>query len=188
MFPPRQLIFNAFLACPFDKVRVVIIGQDPYHDDGQAEGMSFSVPKGIAVPSSLKNVYKEIAADEAIEGWKQPNHGHLRAWADQGVLLLNTSLTVRAHKANSHKNFGWQQFTDAVIDAVNRKRQHVVFILWGKHAQLKGIGVNKKVHAVLESAHPSGLSAHRGFFGSRFASKTNDYLEEHGFAPIVWQV
>eukprot|EP00484_Ammonia_sp_Unknown_P030194 CAMPEP_0197029908 /NCGR_PEP_ID=MMETSP1384-20130603/9251_1 /TAXON_ID=29189 /ORGANISM="Ammonia sp." /LENGTH=347 /DNA_ID=CAMNT_0042459155 /DNA_START=136 /DNA_END=1179 /DNA_ORIENTATION=- len=184
IFPPLQHTFRAFEFCPWDQLKVVLLGQDPYHDDGQAEGLCFSVPSGIKVPSSLKNMMKEAKTDV---DFVDPGHGSLVKWAEQGVLLLNTVLTVQAHKANSHKDFGWQQFTDAVIKAVSEKHDGVVFILWGGQAKKKKKMINTKKHKVVESAHPSGLSAHRGFFGSKPYSKTNAFLKELGKEEINWQ-
>ncbi|GAB5367756.1 hypothetical protein AAMO2058_001258500 [Amorphochlora amoebiformis] len=185
IFPKPSQIFRAFEICPLDKIKVVIIGQDPYHNTGQAEGLCFSVPRGIAIPSSLRNIYKELKAD--IKGFRIPQHGNLVKWAEQGVFLLNTGLTVRAHEANSHKKYGWQLFTDAVVKVLNRKKG-LVFVLWGGHAQKKAANLTRNRHCIIKSAHPSGLSAHRGFFGSRPFSKINKYLEESGKNPIKWQV
>ena len=182
-FPPGNEIFNAFNLCPFDKVKVVIIGQDPYHGEGQAEGLCFSVKEGVKLPPSLVNIFNEIEADT---GRQQPTHGSLRRWAEQGVLLLNATLTVRAHQAASHQNHGWETFTDAVIARLNASREHLVFILWGAYAQKKGAVIDRTKHLVLESAHPSPLSAHNGFFGNGHFRKTNDYLAAHGLAPISW--
>ncbi|KAK8808687.1 hypothetical protein WA588_004332, partial [Blastocystis sp. NMH] len=185
IFPPRQEVFNAFIHCKWENVKVVILGQDPYHDDRQAHGLCFSVNKGIAIPPSLRNIYKEIENDLGI---KPPTHGNLLHWADQGVLLLNTVLTVRAHEANSHKKQGWETFTDAVIKEINDKKSHVVFILWGNPAQTKGRIVNRSKHLVLESVHPSPLSANKGatFFNHHHFSQANAYLKEHGMEPIDW--
>ncbi len=184
VFPPEALTFQALELTPPDAVRVVILGQDPYHDDGQAHGLAFSVPDGVKLPPSLRNIYKELADDL---GWLwQPQGGDLSGWARQGVLLLNAVLTVRAHAANSHRNFGWEAFTDAVIDAVNRLDHRVVFILWGAPAQRKRTLIDESRHAVLESAHPSPLSAYRGFFGSRVFSRTNALLAAAGEAPVDW--
>ncbi|DBA65876.1 TPA: hypothetical protein ACH3X2_002904 [Trebouxia sp. C0005] len=185
VFPASSMIFRAFNTCPFDDVKVVILGQDPYHNVNQAMGLSFSVPAGQPVPSSLKNMYKEIATDC---GCTVPKHGSLVKWAEQGVLLLNVCLTVRAHQANSHAKQGWEPFTDAAISALNRKKRNVVFLLWGKSAELKAKGVDRARHHVLTAAHPSGLSANRGFFGCRHFSKTNTYLQDHGQSPIDWQI
>lgn len=185
IYPPGPLIFNAFNHTPFEKVKVVIIGQDPYHGPGQAHGLSFSVPKGVDLPPSLQNIFKEIAADLNI---KMSRNGDLTAWADQGVLLLNATLTVEQAKAGAHQNKGWEQFTDAAIAALNQHREHLVFVLWGSYAQKKGDVIDAKRHLVLKSVHPSPLSAHRGFFGNRQFSTINQYLVEHGQAPIDWQL
>ncbi|KAL3157098.1 hypothetical protein ABBQ38_001344 [Trebouxia sp. C0009 RCD-2024] len=185
VFPTSSHIFRAFNTCPFDDVKVVILGQDPYHNTNQAMGLSFSVPAGEPIPSSLKNIYKEIAVDC---GCTVPKHGSLVKWAKQGVLLLNVCLTVRAHQANSHAKRGWEPFTDAAIGAINRKKRNVVFLLWGKSAELKAKGVDRGRHYVLTAAHPSGLSANRGFFGCKHFSKTNTYLQDHGLLPIDWQI
>ena len=183
-YPPGKLIFNAFNATPFDQVKVVIIGQDPYHGPGQAEGLCFSVPSGIAIPPSLVNIYKELESDIDFTA---PNRGNLKHWADQGTLLLNAILTVRAHQAGSHQNKGWEQFTDAVIQHLNDKREGLVFLLWGGYAKKKGRKINRDQHLVMETGHPSPLSANRGYwFGNKHFSKTNDYLETRGKAPINW--
>lgn len=186
IYPPRNEIFSAFQLTEFEQVKVVILGQDPYHGPNQAHGLAFSVKPGIAVPPSLVNMYKELAAD--IEGFKIPNHGYLVPWAQQGVLLLNTVLTVEQGKAHSHANFGWETFTDRVIAALNGQRDNVVFLLWGSHAQKKGQYIDRGRHFVLSAPHPSPLSAHRGFFGCRHFSKTNDYLRRHNIAEINWQL
>lgn len=186
IYPPRNEIFSAFQLTEFEQVKVVILGQDPYHGPNQAHGLAFSVKPGIAVPPSLVNMYKELAAD--IEGFKIPNHGYLVPWAQQGVLLLNTVLTVEQGKAHSHANFGWETFTDRVIAALNGQRDNVVFLLWGSHAQKKGQYIDRGRHLVLSAPHPSPLSAHRGFFGCRHFSKTNDYLRRHNIAEINWQL
>lgn len=183
VYPPGKLIFNAFNTTPFNKVKVVIIGQDPYHGPGQAHGLCFSVPQGIAIPPSLRNIYKELANDLQIE---KPKHGNLTKWAEQGVLLLNATLSVRAHQAGSHQGKGWEQFTDKAIEAVSENRENVVFLLWGAFAQKKIALIDTDKHLVLKSVHPSPLSAHRGFFGSNHFSKTNKYLSEHGMEPINW--
>ena len=183
IFPPGKLIFNAFNLCPFDKVKVVIIGQDPYHNIGQANGLCFSVNDGIAFPPSLVNVFKEIKADIGTE---TPNSGNLTRWAEQGVLLLNATLTVRAHQAGSHQKRGWETFTDAAIRALAEEREHLVFILWGAYAQKKGAFIDRNKHLVLCSAHPSPLSAYNGFFGNKHFSRTNDYLRINGETEIVW--
>ena len=183
-FPPAKLIFNAFDSCPFDKVRVVIIGQDPYHDVGQAQGLCFSVPDGIAVPPSLQNIYKELESDLGIV---PPKSGNLQHWAEQGVLLLNATLTVEAHRPGSHQNKGWEELTDAAIAALNARREHLVFMLWGAYAKRKGQVIDTKKHLVLTAPHPSPLSAYQGFFGCKHFSKANEYLTRHGMQPINWQ-
>ncbi|KAJ8525988.1 hypothetical protein K7X08_037207 [Anisodus acutangulus] len=185
IYPPQHLIFSALNTTSFDRVKAVIIGQDPYHGPGQAMGLSFSVPKGVKVPSSLMNIYKELKQDL---GCSIPLHGNLEQWAVQGVLLLNAVLTVRHHRANSHANKGWEQFTDAVIKTISQKKEGVVFILWGNYAQAKSRLVDETKHHVLKSAHPSGLSANRGFFGCRHFSQTNQLLEKMGIPPIEWQL
>ncbi len=183
VYPPAKLIFNAFDHCPFDKVKVVIIGQDPYHGAGQANGLCFSVNKGITMPPSLVNIFKEIAADT---GKPMPTDGDLTRWSDQGVLLLNATLTVRAGNAGSHQRRGWEEFTDAAIRILAEKRENLVFILWGSYAQRKGAFINRERHLVLTSPHPSPLSAYAGFFGNHHFTLTNDYLQEHGETPIEW--
>ena len=183
-----NLVFAAFALCQWEDLRVVILGQDPYHDDGQAEGLCFSVPQGIKIPSSLRNIYKEAASDLGVSHFGKPNHGDLKAWAKQGVLLLNTVLTVQAHKANSHSKFGWQKFTDSVIKTISKKHDGVVFIFWGKQAQKKETLIDTSKHRIIKSAHPSGLSAHRGFYGSKPFSKTNQLLAEMGKPPIDWRL
>lgn len=185
IYPPSPLIFNAFNHTPFEKVRVVIIGQDPYHGVGQAHGLSFSVPEGVDLPPSLVNIFKEIEADLGV---KMQRKGDLTPWANQGVLLLNATLTVEQAKAGSHQNKGWEQFTDAAIAALNQKRAGLVFVLWGSYAQKKGEVIDPKKHLVLKSPHPSPLSAHRGFFGNHQFSKINEYLVKLGGAPIDWQI
>lgn len=183
-YPPGRLIFNAFNLCPFDRVRVVIIGQDPYHEQGQAMGLSFSVPDGIAMPPSLLNIFKEIEGDV---GTPMPPSGNLTRWAEQGVMLLNATLTVRAHAAGSHQRHGWETFTDAAIRALSAGREHVVFILWGGYARSKAALIDRTRHLVLESVHPSPLSANRGgWFGNHHFSRCNDYLVQHGLQPINW--
>lgn len=182
-FPPGKRIFSAFDYCPFDQVKVVILGQDPYHGPGQANGLCFSVQDGIAKPPSLVNIFKEIRDDLGIE---IPESGNLERWAHQGVLLLNATLTVRAHTAGSHQNKGWETFTDSVIRTINEKKEHVVFLLWGSYAQKKGSFIDTEKHLVLKSVHPSPLSAYNGFFGNHQFSKTNAYLAEHGKTPIQW--
>lgn len=183
IYPEGKLIFNAFDHCPFDKVRVVILGQDPYHEPGQAHGLCFSVQQGIKFPPSLQNIFKEIRADEGYE----PHHnGNLERWANQGVLLLNATLTVRAHQAGSHQNKGWETFTDAAIHKLAEERSGLVFLLWGSYAQKKGDFIDTSKHLVLKSVHPSPLSAHRGFFGNQHFSQANDYLLNQGQTPIDW--
>lgn len=183
-FPPGPLIFNAFNLCPFDKVKAVIIGQDPYHDVGQAHGLSFSVNDGVPFPPSLQNIFKEIEADL---GKPVPANGNLTRWAEQGVLLLNATLTVRAHQAGSHQRRGWEEFTDAAIRMLSREREHLVFILWGGYARSKVSLIDTSRHLVLQSVHPSPLSASRGgWFGNHHFSRANAYLSEHGAAPIDW--
>lgn len=183
IFPPAKLIFNAFDQCPFDRVKVVILGQDPYHGPGQAHGLCFSVNDGIDFPPSLRNIFKEINSDT---GAPVPKSGNLTRWAQQGVLLLNATLTVRAHQAGSHQKKGWETFTDSVIRLVAEKRENIVFILWGNYAISKGEFINPQKHLVLKSVHPSPLSASRGFFGNHQFSTANKYLAEHGKEPIVW--
>lgn len=183
-YPPARLVFNAFNLCPYDQVKVVIIGQDPYHEPGQAHGLSFSVQEGVAFPPSLQNIFKEIANDL---GTPMPMSGNLTRWAEQGVLLLNASLTVRAHAANSHSSLGWQQFTDAAIRALANGRQHLVYMLWGGYARSKAYMIPKDRNLVLESVHPSPLSANRGgWFGQHQFSRCNEYLKQNGIAPITW--
>ncbi|CEA15784.1 MAG TPA: uracil-DNA glycosylase [Fermentimonas caenicola] len=183
VYPPAKLIFNAFDSCPFNEVKVVIVGQDPYHAPGQAHGLSFSVNDGIKIPPSLINIYKEIRDDLGIE---IPYSGNLERWAKQGVLLLNATLTVRAHQAGSHQNRGWEVFTDAVINKLSRESDHLVFMLWGSYAQRKGASIDANRHLILTSPHPSPLSAHRGFFGNRHFSTANKYLIANGKNPINW--
>jgi len=183
IFPPAKLIFNAFDQCPFDQLKVVILGQDPYHGPGQAHGLCFSVNEGIDFPPSLRNIFKELNADV---GKEIPTHGNLTGWAKQGVLLLNATLTVRAHQAGSHQRKGWEDFTDAVIHKINAEKDHVVFILWGNYAIRKGEFIDRDKHLVLTSVHPSPLSASRGFFGNKHFSKTNEFLVQHGLVPINW--
>lgn len=183
-YPPGRLIFNAFNLCPFDKVKVVIIGQDPYHETGQAHGLSFSVNDGIPFPPSLVNIFKEIQMDL---GTPMPASGNLTRWAMQGVLLLNATLTVRAHQAASHQRKGWEEFTDAAIKALNADRNHLVFILWGGYARLKASLIDASRHLILQSVHPSPLSANRGgWFGNHQFSRTNEYLVANGETPINW--
>ncbi len=183
IYPQGKNIFRAFDLCPFDKVKVVILGQDPYHGEGQAHGLCFSVDKNINMPPSLVNIFKEIQNDT---GTAIPPHGDLTRWAEQGVLLLNATLTVRAGQAGSHQGKGWETFTDAVIHALASQREHLVFILWGSYAQKKGAFISPEKHLVLKSVHPSPLSAHAGFFGNHHFSRTNEYLSQHGIAPIIW--
>ena len=183
-YPPGRLIFNAFNLCPFDSVKVVIIGQDPYHEAGQAMGLSFSVPDGVAMPPSLQNIFKEIQGDLGIG---VPQSGNLTRWAEQGVLLLNATLTVRAHQAGSHQRHGWERFTDAAISRLSEGRDHLVFILWGGYARSKASLIDRSRHLVLESVHPSPLSANRGgWFGNHHFSRCNEYLAGHGMGPIDW--
>ena len=182
-FPPAGQIFRAFDLCPFDKVRVVIIGQDPYHDVNQAHGLCFSVQDGIPAPPSLVNIYKELNRDL---GKPIPTSGNLTHWAEQGVLLLNATLTVEAHKAGSHQGKGWEELTDAAIQALNQKRDKIVFMLWGSYAQRKGKYIDRRKHLVLEAVHPSPLSAYRGFIGCGHFSQANNYLIQHGLTPIAW--
>lgn len=184
IYPPGKSIFRAFDLCSFDQVEVVILGQDPYHGAGQANGLCFSVKEGIAFPPSLKNIYKEIEADL---GLKMANTGDLDGWARQGVLLLNATLTVRAGQAGSHQSKGWELFTDAVIKKVSDLKEHVVFMLWGRYAQNKGQVIDHSKHSVLEAAHPSPFSAHSGFFGCKHFSKANEYLKLVGKKPIKWE-
>lgn len=183
-FPPGNKIFNAFNLCPFDQVKVVIIGQDPYHEMGQAMGLSFSVPEGILMPPSLINIFKEIQMDL---GKSMPANGDLTRWAQQGVLLLNATLTVREHQANSHQKLGWNQFTDAAIKALNRDREHIVYLLWGGYARSKAALIDSSKNLVLQSVHPSPLSANRGgWFGNHHFSRCNEYLQKQGETPIEW--
>lgn len=183
VYPPGKLIFNAFNLCPYNKVKVVIIGQDPYHGPGQAHGLCFSVNDGIPFPPSLQNIFKEIHDDL---GTPIPTTGNLTRWAEQGVLLLNATLTVRAHQAGSHQRQGWEEFTDAAIRALAENREHLVFILWGAYAQKKGAFIDRNKHLVLTSVHPSPLSAYHGFFRNKHFSRANEYLIQHGEEPIKW--
>ena len=185
IFPNPDDIFNAFHLTPLKDVKVVILGQDPYHNDGQAHGLCFSVKPDVEVPPSLVNIYKELQDDL---GCRIPNNGYLVKWAKQGVLMLNTVLTVRAHQANSHRGIGWEQFTDAVIRAVDAQDRPIVFLLWGRPAQMKKSMLHNPKHLILESPHPSPLSAYRGFFGCKHFSQTNAFLEKNGLAPIDWQI
>ena len=187
VYPPESYVFNAFNATPLNNIRVVILGQDPYHGEGQAHGLCFSVmPEVKKLPPSLKNMYKELATD--IDGFVIPEHGYLQSWAEQGVFLLNTVLTVEQGQAHSHKHLGWEQFTDNVIAHINEHCEGVVFILWGAHAQKKGKGIDSTRHSILSGPHPSPLSAHRGFFGCKHFSRTNELLLAQGKKPINWQV
>ena len=183
IFPPSELWFKALDMTPLDQVKIVILGQDPYHGPGQAHGLSFSVPKGVRTPPSLVNIFKELNSDLGIE---PASHGNLEAWAQQGVLLLNSVLTVEAHKAGSHQKKGWETFTDAVIRLVNEQPRPIVFILWGAYAQAKASFVDESRHLVIRSVHPSPLSAHRGFFGTKPFSKANAFLEKNDVTPIDW--
>lgn len=185
VYPNPKNIFRAFDLCPLDQVKVVIVGQDPYHGEGQANGLCFAVHENIPLPPSLKNIFKEISSDMGYDPDKQS--GDLSRWARQGVLLLNATLTVRKDQAGSHQKKGWEEFTTAAIDAVARQNKHVVFILWGNYARTKGARIDRSKHFVIESAHPSPLSAHNGFFGSKPFSKANIYLESHGLSPIDWK-
>ena len=185
VFPKGDDIFNAFSYTPMDNLKVVILGQDPYHGPGQAHGLSFSVPEGIKVPPSLVNIYKEINRDM---GLPIPQHGFLESWAKQGVLLLNSVLTVRQAQAASHQKKGWEEFTDKVIEVVNHEKENIVFLLWGSYAQKKGAKIDRSKHLVLHAPHPSPLSAHRGFLGCGHFSETNRYLESKGISPIDWSV
>ncbi len=183
VYPPSSLIFNAFNRTPFDKVKVVILGQDPYHGAGQAHGLAFSVPEGTQLPPSLQNIFKELHTDI---GMPIPHNGNLEKWADEGVLLLNASLTVRANAAASHAKIGWQQFTDAAIRALSEQKEHIVFLLWGNYAIAKESLIDHRRHLILKTVHPSPLSASRGFFGCRHFSKTNEYLIINNITPIRW--
>ena len=183
IYPPAKQIFNAFDQCPFDKTKVVIIGQDPYHGPGQAHGLCFSVAEGVPNPPSLQNIFKEIFSDL---GKPMPANGDLTRWARQGVLLLNATLTVQAHQAGSHQRKGWEEFTDAAIRHLAEEREHLVFILWGAYAQKKGAFIDRNKHLVLTSAHPSPLSAYNGFLGNKHFSRANEYLVAHGIAEIEW--
>lgn len=185
-YPKGIDIFSAFNHTPFDQVKVVILGQDPYHGEGQAHGLSFSVKKGITVPPSLKNIYKELETD--IEGFKIPNHGNLIQWSDEGVLLLNATLTVRAQQPGSHQGKGWEAFTDQAISQLSSQKSGLVFLLWGKFAQNKSILIDEQKHTVIKSAHPSPFSAYNGFFGSKPFSKTNAALIAQGLKPVNWQI
>lgn len=184
VYPPRPLLFRALELTPFSKVRAVILGQDPYHGPGQANGLAFSVPRGVRIPPSLRNIYKELEADCGIS---PPSHGDLTAWAENGVLLLNTVLTVRAGMANSHRKLGWETFTDAVIGALNSREEPVAFLLWGASAREKKALITNPAHLVLEAAHPSPLSAHQGFFGCRHFSKASEFCQKYG-EPLCWKL
>lgn len=184
IYPPAADVFNAFALTPLDKVSVVILGQDPYHGPDQAHGLCFSVLPGVKVPPSLRNIYKELTTD--IDGFAAPEHGHLSSWAEQGVLMINTVLTVEAGKAHSHAKLGWETFTDKVIQTVNAQCTGVVFLLWGSHAQKKGANIDRQRHHILNAVHPSPLSAYRGFFGCQHFSQTNALLVEQGKAAIDW--
>lgn len=185
IFPPREDIFNALRLTSISHVKVVILGQDPYHEPGQAHGLAFSVKRGVKIPPSLLNIYKELKEDLGID---MPQHGELTSWAKQGVLLLNTVLTVRRGEANSHKDKGWEEFTDRIIEIINEKKEPVVFMLWGGNAQAKAKLLNNPKHLVLKTTHPSPLSAHRGFLGCRHFSKANTFLEENNIKPVNWQI
>ena len=185
IYPKADDIFNAFHLTPLSQVKVVILGQDPYHNVGQAHGLCFSVQKGVEIPPSLVNIYQELESDLGI---KPPGHGCLTSWAEQGVLLLNTVLTVRAHQAASHQGIGWEEFTNRAIEVLDEQDRPIVFILWGRPAQQKKAMLHNPNHLVLEAPHPSPLSAYRGFFGSKPFSKTNQFLESHGVAPIDWEI
>ena len=185
VYPPAKLMFNAFNLSPFEDTKVIILGQDPYHGKNQAHGLSFSVPIGIKPPPSLKNIFKELKNDLGIEDY---NHGNLESWASQGVLLLNSALSVRAQMAGSHQHFGWHHFTDAVIQSLSKNKEKLVFMLWGRFAQSKLEYINYNKHLVLTASHPSPFSAYNGFFGCRHFSKTNKYLISQGFKPINWQL
>ncbi|MDR6782940.1 uracil-DNA glycosylase [Pedobacter africanus] len=186
VYPKGADIFNALNHTPFDKVKVVILGQDPYHGTGQAHGLSFSVQKGVAVPPSLKNIYKELADD--IPGFSVPTHGNLTQWADEGVLLLNATLTVKAHEAGSHQGKGWETFTDKIITELSEKRNGLIFLLWGRYAQNKAALIDKTKHTIIAAAHPSPFSAYNGFLGSKPFSRANAKLIELGQEPINWQI
>ena len=185
VFPPKELIFSAFEHTPYEQVKVVILGQDPYHGAGQSHGLAFSVQKGVKIPPSLRNMFKELASDLAIE---PASHGNLTSWANQGVLLLNTVLTVREGEANSHQKHGWERFTDRVIEVLNEREDPIVFVLWGKPAQQKATMIDATKHIIIQSFHPSPLSASRGFFGSKPFSKVNDALITLGKQPINWEI
>ena len=183
IYPPGDLIFNALNSTPFDAVKVVILGQDPYHGPGQAHGLCFSVQEGVAIPPSLVNIYKELSVDLGV---KPPAKGNLQHWAEQGVLLLNAVLTVERGQAGAHQGKGWERFTDRIVGELNESRDGIVFMLWGSYAMKKGAVIDRERHLVLTAPHPSPLSAHRGFFGCRHFSRANEWLEQHGLAPIAW--
>ena len=185
IYPDMHDIFNCFRFTPYEKVKVVLLGQDPYHNEGQAHGLCFSVPNGIQKPPSLVNMFKELKEDL---GCTEPKSGDLTKWAREGVLLMNTALTVRAHQANSHATCGWSWFTDSVIELLSREKEHLVFLLWGGNARRKAPLIDRRKHLILECAHPSPLSAYNGFFGCRHFSKTNEYLTAHGISPIDWNL
>ncbi len=185
VYPPMEHIFRALKETPYDKVKAVILGQDPYHEPGQAQGLCFSVPEGVKQPPSLVNIFKEMQADLGV---RPPSHGNLLTWAHQGVLLLNAVLTVREHEANSHKNKGWEQFTDRVISLLNDREDPVVFILWGANAKAKASLITNERHCIITGAHPSPLSAHNGFWGGKYFSRANEFLEEQGYEPINWRI
>jgi len=185
IYPPGDQIFSALDSTPFEQVRVVILGQDPYHGPDQAHGLCFSVQPGVRITPSLVNIYREIQSDLGIE---PPQHGYLQSWATQGVLLLNAVLTVERGQAGSHQGKGWERFTDTVVQSLNEEREGLVFMLWGNYAKKKGSVINRQKHLVLNAPHPSPLSAHQGFFGCRHFSQTNDYLQQQGQAPIDWSV
>lgn len=185
IYPDMHDIFNCFRFTPYEKVKVVLLGQDPYHNEGQAHGLCFSVPDGIQKPPSLVNMFKELKEDL---GCTEPKSGDLTKWAREGVLLMNTALTVRAHQANSHATCGWSWFTDSVIELLSREKEHLVFLLWGGNARRKVPLIDRRKHLILECAHPSPLSAYNGFFGCRHFSKTNAYLEQQGISPVDWQL
>lgn len=185
IFPPGNLIFNALNSTPLDSVKAVILGQDPYHGPGQAQGLSFSVPRGVPLPPSLQNIYKELESDL---GLRPPRHGDLSSWANRGVLLLNAVLTVEAHQAGSHQGQGWEAFTDRIISVINKRREGVVFMLWGSYAQKKGAVIDRERHLVLTAPHPSPLSAYRGFLGCRHFSLCNEYLRARGKEPVDWSL
>ena len=185
VYPAGDLIFNALNSTPVDKVKVVILGQDPYHGPNQAHGLCFSVNKGVAIPPSLRNIYKELHQDI---GFTIPDHGNLQAWADQGVLLLNSVLTVNQAQAGSHQRQGWEIFTDKIIAELNNKHKNIVYMLWGAYAQKKGTSIDAQNNLILKSVHPSPLSAHRGFMGCKHFSQCNEYLQAHGKSPIIWQI